>query len=226
MDSEWLVPSSGCLANLKQSIRCAVVAIEGANSLYQVKQVPSKSGPEKMELRFAPVDRHGDVEEGNGAYLREHRSRILALNPNDRYLRLMHHIKTEVSASNLPLPLKHFIGEGEPVPVFYELESTVPKELCSLNEDQRLAGHPLCLKTAGEVAGCVSIFLVRRRRRCKRSLFSFPFLHRKPTRHRENEDHIGTRPCATSLHKERRNCGKVCITLHKTRWLWLRDESH
>jgi len=58
-----------------------------------------------------------------------------------------------VDAESLPSALKHFIGVGTPYPVFVELKSTVPETLATLNEDQRKAGHPLNLKSAGEVAG-------------------------------------------------------------------------
>ena len=157
--NEWikngLIQSSGSLSNLKQSMRCSVVAIEGFRSLYQVKQQQNTDGSTALNLKFSRVDSQGEVDQNNETfdYHSFRRLRVLALNPNYRYLGLLRHIETEVNAKELNLPLKHFLGQGEPMPVVFDLHNTVPETLKDLNEDQRSAGHPLCLRSAGEVAG-------------------------------------------------------------------------
>ena len=156
---EWirngLIAASGPLATLDQSMRCAVIAIEGERSLYQVRQKGNDPGSTKKKLRFFKVDRYGEADDHDNGfpYYERRRVRVLALNPNDRYLRLLRHVQENVSADTLPVPLQHFVGKGEPEPVCFELEVTVPETMLALNDDQRKAGHPLCLKTAGEVAG-------------------------------------------------------------------------
>lgn len=156
---EWikhgLIPSSGSLATLKQSLGCAIIAIENFRTLYQVRRITNKEGSSGVKLNFSSIDKQGNIEEERNRfeYHETRMLRVLAINPNSRYLSLQKHIDENVTKEKLPLALKHFIGVGKPHPVFFQLTSTVPETLNKLNEDQLKAGHPLYLKSAGEVAG-------------------------------------------------------------------------
>ena len=49
--------------------------------------------------------------------------------------------------------LCHYIGYGKPVRLFPDIELPPPASIQELNEGQRSVAHPLCMRTAREVAG-------------------------------------------------------------------------
>ena len=156
---EWIkdgvIPPSGLLSNLSQSLRASIVAFEGSKKLYQIIRQPGSVGSEKTKLKFYEVVSKGKIEQDStpAPIGFAGRQRVLALNPNHRYLELLKHIENNVSHESLPNPICHFIGCGASEPVLTELETMLPSSFESLNQDQRSAGHPLLLRSAGEVAG-------------------------------------------------------------------------
>jgi hypothetical protein len=148
------IPVFGPMLNIMGGIRCAVVAVEGAKRLYQVKKGGDKDKkcvPSELPLMFKSVNSEGDTEEVSREFWNGPRRRLLAVNGNDRLLLLQAYIKEHVTGQSIPAPLKHFVGVGKPKPVLTELCAT--PETGRLNENQIKAAHPLHLKTACEVAG-------------------------------------------------------------------------
>ena len=145
-------PKVDSLLNLKQAFRCAVVAFDGHPNLYQTKHhaVP-KNDRDEACITFAKVSRNGDIQEED--YEPYEKLQVVGLNQNKRMILLERHVKNASESDLMFSPLKHLIGAGRPTPLLTEIQMDVPESHAELNMQQRKVGHPLCLKTAQEVAG-------------------------------------------------------------------------
>lgn len=135
-------PVVDSLVNLKATLLCAVIAIEGERCLYQTRCGDA--------LRFHRVDGNGHVGEAcslSGDY------NVLALNSNKRLLLLQRHVKLSSDEKLMINPIGHLIGAGNPKALLDEITFPVPDTVFELNKQQSCVAHPLHVKTAMEVAG-------------------------------------------------------------------------
>mmetsp|Transcript_3537 Transcript_3537/g.4813 ORF Transcript_3537/g.4813 Transcript_3537/m.4813 type:complete len:625 (+) Transcript_3537:693-2567(+) len=147
------------LLNLTQSIKCAVIAFENDSSLYQSKpgRIPKgkRKEDEQICMSLVKVDRNGSpIDSGHEdiGNIFGRRKCIIGYNPNMRYLMLEQHINQEKSQLMFP-SLRNLLGEGKASPILTEILRPVPASHATLNEQQKRIAHPLCVKTANEVAG-------------------------------------------------------------------------
>jgi AAA domain len=78
---------------------------------------------------------------------------ILGLNPNLRINLLNEHVQRTDDQILISDPIRHVIGAGTPYPLLDNIQTVPPESLNQLNEQQRRVAHPLCIKSAMEVAG-------------------------------------------------------------------------
>jgi hypothetical protein len=109
----------------------------------------------EISIRLLSLSTSGDEinEERQGGNELRNELRIIGLNPNLRIMLLQRHINETTEDELVPTPLKHLLGYGKPLPLFSEVLTPVPDSFESLNEKQKSVAHPLCLRTAMEVAG-------------------------------------------------------------------------
>lgn len=151
-------PAVDVLTNITQQLRCAVVAFEGASSLYQTSTALCKKediSDERIAIEFVPVLPTGELDR------REPRSlagigcigsSILGINENQRLTLLTKHVCT--SQNKLMFPsLSQYIGAGESKLLVRDVYVSPPASIRQLNEEQLKVAHPLHLRTAREVAG-------------------------------------------------------------------------
>jgi hypothetical protein len=156
-------PKIESLLNVTQSLRCAVIALDGKAELYQSSRgdIDKKSfegrqddrDSDKICIKLQAIDRHGQITDDTEYLHRFETMKIIGLNQNKRMLLLEKHVR-ETSETDLMFePLQHLIGSGAPQPVIMEMEMDTPDSQRELNEEQRRLAHPLLLRTAMEVAG-------------------------------------------------------------------------
>jgi phage FluMu protein Com len=141
------------LVNVVRSLKCGVIAISGAFSLYQTRSVSVKEERklenDKIAIILCRVNADGEVED-EPAHLGL--SRIIGINQNQRFLLLERHVTA--SGSELIFdPLRDFIGVHKPSKVFDNIIVPAPGTFMDLNDQQQKVAHPLALKTAVECAG-------------------------------------------------------------------------
>lgn len=151
-------PVVDCLKNLTSSMKCAVIAVQGHDRLYQTSAVKArqKNGERAViSIRINPVDSNGDIAKANIVLTGDHDGMItiLGLNPNLRIIRLNDHVQTTDDQILISDPIRHVIGAGTPYPLLDNIQTVPPETLNQLNEQQRRVAHPLCVKSAMEVAG-------------------------------------------------------------------------
>jgi broad-specificity NMP kinase len=155
-DDKQTTPIPDCLTNLTFSLKCAVVAIKGRNRLYQTRrsEKDDKKDQDRISIGFTPVDSNGDIAERNEALPFMHDDlTILGLNPNLRINLLNEHVQKTEDEDLISDPIRHVIGAGTPCPLLENMHTVAPETLNQLNELQRKVAHPLCVKSAMEVAG-------------------------------------------------------------------------
>ena len=145
-------PKVESLHNVSQSLRCAVIALDGHRSLYQTSQ-GEKNHDENYEKKQA-------VKEGVRAWLcppppppRVLAKDIIGVNQNYRMLLQERHVESTPDDELMFEALKNLIGDGVPKAVIDELEMEIPYSHSELNIEQKKVAHPLLVKTAMEVAG-------------------------------------------------------------------------
>jgi hypothetical protein len=151
-------PKVEALSNLKQGIKCAVIAFEGHRALFQSQfaRAPKEGHFSEHEIciKLTQVSLDGSTTRDADDFKPLGRElRVIGLNPNLRMLTLEKHILETSDTDLLFTPLRHLVGDGKPVPVLDEMLRPVPVTYYELNNDQQEVAHPLRLKTAGEVAG-------------------------------------------------------------------------
>lgn len=149
-----LSPSVDILANLKQAVQCGVIAFSRARKLYQSQVVRAPKGADLSEddvsIAFYEVNPDGEVSDHESVVTN---LEIVGLNQNLRMIKLLKYVD-ESDAETLSFdPLKHLVGVCSRKPVLEELKNPPPRTLDQLNPEQRSVAHPLCTKTAMEVAG-------------------------------------------------------------------------
>jgi AAA domain len=144
-----------CLVNLKASLCCAAVAIDGERNIYQTRYTHiennNKNDSAQVTIKFIQVDAQGNL-------MRTEKSQfgkctILGINQNQRIVQLSQYIENSDESLLVTKPIRHLIGGGIPVPILKKLSSPYPDSVTTLNEEQQLVAHPLRIKTALEVAG-------------------------------------------------------------------------
>jgi phage FluMu protein Com len=137
------------LVNVVLSLKCSVIAISGAFSLYQTRSVSVKKENDKIAIILCRVNADGEVEDEPAPL---GLSRIIGINQNQRFLLLERHVTA--SGSKLIFdPLRDFIGVHKPSKVFDNIIVPAPGTFMDLNDQQQKVAHPLALKTAVECAG-------------------------------------------------------------------------
>jgi|AntRauTorckE5430_2_1112549.scaffolds.fasta_scaffold02718_5 hypothetical protein len=145
------------ISNLKQGIKCAVIAFEGYGGLFQTQHAkPTKDvnlEEDQICISIMSVSTNGSVK-GDMDDLHLNRNlQVIALNPNQRMLKLEKHVLRADESELMFESLRHLVGDGDPIAVFGEILRPVPATYNQLNHEQQKVAHPLKLKTAGEVAG-------------------------------------------------------------------------
>ena len=150
------------LSNLRNSLRCAVIAFQGCRHLCQTSHSrPPKGvkqlGDDEVSLVIRSIDAAGEVQE---TVLHENvmdRNKgcpiILGLNPNRRLLLLEQHVQHTEADIMMFAALKAYISGTEPKRLLGEIPVTPPASFEALNPTQKSVAHPLSLRTAMEVAG-------------------------------------------------------------------------
>ena len=150
-------PLDDVVTNLVYSLRCAVVGIERKYCLYQTSAAEKESNrhgdteSDCISISFRPVDRNGDTESNEHTFHED--LVILGLNPNLRINLLCQHVERTEDSILISEPIKQIIGAGKSLPLLEDLQTAPPETIKELNYEQRLVAHPLCMKTAMEVAG-------------------------------------------------------------------------
>jgi len=149
-----LTPAIDILMNIKQAIQCGVIAFKQARGLYQSQTTrPPKGvklGEEEVSITLLSVDDKGKVY---GERVNELKLEIVGVNQNLRMIKLLKYVDGKTSDDIAFDPLKHLVGMASPIPVLDELSSPPPTTITQLNVEQRSVAHPLCIKSAMEVAG-------------------------------------------------------------------------
>ena len=146
------------ISNLKQGIKCAVIAFEGHRGLFQSQhaRLPKEEriSEDQICISLTKVCDDGSVQRDMDEL--EHvraNLEVIALNPNQRMLMLEKHVLSASESELMFAPLRHLIGDGKPMAVIDETLLPVSATYNDLNCEQQKVAHPLRLKTAGEVAG-------------------------------------------------------------------------
>lgn len=149
-----LTPTVDILMNIKHDVQCGVIAFKRARRLYQSKVVrPLKGvdvGDDEVSIALYAVDINGESSENEA---NENNLEIVGLNQNLRMLKLMKYVDESETDKLIFDPLQHLVGVRTPKAVLEELSNPPPLTIHQLNAEQRSVAHPLCLKTAMEVAG-------------------------------------------------------------------------
>jgi hypothetical protein len=145
------------ISNLKQGIKCAVIAFEGYRGLFQTQHAKATKEVNLEEdqicVSIMSVSTDGSVKgDMNDLHLNRN-LQVIALNPNQRMLKLEKHVLRADESELMFESLRHLVGDGDPIAVFGEILRPVPATYNQLNHEQQKVAHPLKLKTAGEVAG-------------------------------------------------------------------------
>ncbi|MGA1465974.1 MAG: hypothetical protein ACO363_09600, partial [Balneolaceae bacterium] len=147
------------LQNLRQSLRCGVVAFEGSNRLYQTQVVSPGKGKKlnehEISVQFRPITPDGDLTEEARSLVSIgcNGRKVVGINQNCRYVLMERHFEsTEVTEMVFP-PLRQYIGEIPTRRFFPDIDRPPPRTFEELNEQQRKVAHPVSMKTAMEVAG-------------------------------------------------------------------------
>jgi len=185
-------PKVEALSNLKQGIKCAVIAFEGHRALFQSQfaRAPKEGhfSEDEICIKLTQISLDGSTGRDADDKPLGKDLRVIGLNPNLRMLMLEKHILETADTDLLFTPLRHLVGDGKPVPVLDEMLRPVPATYNELNNDQKEVAHPLRLKTAGEVAGPPGKW--HNRLYCNVQWYSSDNLPLS-IRNWENEDHCG-----------------------------------
>ena len=152
-------PKVESLINLKQALKCATIAIDGATNLYQTRQTKPKKREHLSDDDICISIHAVDLQSGNvrEEYFSEvGRTKIIGLNQNLRFYHLQKYIKDtfiKPSKKSLPHSLECLIGARDPKPIITEIIDPIPSSIERLNDEQRRAANPLLLKSALEIAG-------------------------------------------------------------------------
>ncbi|KAG7363889.1 AAA domain containing protein [Nitzschia inconspicua] len=140
------------LVNVKQSLKCGVLAFRGSRYLYQSSYVGSKKSlaEDQVSIRLQRVTKEGNVDD---EIIVPRGVEIIGINQNQRFLLLEKHIVGSNDSDLLFDSLRDYIGAGSPKNVFDGIEVPAPATFDELNEQQKEVAHPLALMTATEVAG-------------------------------------------------------------------------
>ncbi|GKY95983.1 hypothetical protein MPSEU_000558800 [Mayamaea pseudoterrestris] len=147
------------LCNIRQQLRCGVVAFNGETVLYQTQSVKhdgsEKLGDDDVSIMFHRVSATGDIEDRPQSLcdIGHHGCSILGINQNRRLTILCEHVKNTEAEKLLVPSLKHYVGAGIPERLLVDLIVPPLSSISELNTEQQSVAHPLCLKTAREVAG-------------------------------------------------------------------------
>ena len=148
-------PIPNALTNVKQALKCAVVAIEGERSIFQTRSISSSkavgSSENRLSVHFHKVLRTGDID--NECTEMHNDIRILSINGNLRMTLLKKHVENSTSQQLVVAPAKQLIGACRSVPLLDEISHPPPTTLSDLNDDQKRVARPLLVKTCIEVAG-------------------------------------------------------------------------
>ncbi len=148
-------PMVESLHNVSQSLRCAVIALDGHTNLYQTsrgRKIPKGYivTDDEVVITLQAIDQNGIVL--HPVMLLQNLT-IIGLNQNNRMLLQERHVESTPDDKLMFEALKNLIGVGVPKAIITELEMEIPESYCELNIDQQKVAHPLLLKTAMEVAG-------------------------------------------------------------------------
>lgn len=145
------------LVNVKQALKCGVIAVEGSRTLYQTRHITSKHkgrdrqfSPDEISILVAPITSTGEVEE---APVEIGRCRVIGINQNQRYLLLEKHVSESEDEILMFDALKAFVRAKPSTKVFHDITVPAPETFEELNLAQKEVAHPLALTTATEVAG-------------------------------------------------------------------------
>jgi hypothetical protein len=126
--SENMEPLEEIVTNLRCSLKCAVLGIEGKSCLYQTTPMEKElnnrdcdTGKDIISVRFMPVDCNDGTQESNEEDIHENLT-ILGLNHNLRLHLLMHHVESTGDDFLVSEPIKHIIGAGYPIPLLEDLQ--------------------------------------------------------------------------------------------------------
>ena len=151
---ETLSPAVDALTNIKQSSKCAVLAFQNAKELCQSQCVLPPKGTsladDQVSIALIALEADGNI---SGRQLQPTTRQLLGLNQNLRMTMLSKHVEDRSDAELAFDPLRHLVGVADPIPILEELDSPAPLTIDRLNEEQKTVAHPLCLRTAMEVAG-------------------------------------------------------------------------
>lgn len=153
------------LVNVKQSLKCCVLALAGEGKLYQTKSVPggpdTQMSEDNISIVFQPVSSQGDTVQVDqklssikGLHESDLNVEVFGLNQNLRLTLLSQYVDGIKTSTLLEKPIKDFV-EGTPQRLFNPNQVNVPppETFEELNEEQRTVAHPLAIRTAMEVAG-------------------------------------------------------------------------
>jgi hypothetical protein len=152
-------PVVDVLCNVRQQLRCCVIAFDGAPTLFQTKTVfeagGEKMGDDDLAIEFYTVTTSGDVEPAAHKFtdIAWDGCRILGINQNCRLRLLSEHVAKGTNETLLFPSLCDYIGAGRPRNLLDDIPLPPLESIKELNEEQQLVAHPLCLKTARKVAG-------------------------------------------------------------------------
>eukprot|EP00978_Attheya_sp_CCMP212_P016587 scaffold43631_cov45-Attheya_sp.AAC.2 len=148
-------PKVDSLMNIKPSLHCSVLAIEGEDTLYQTRREKRPKNRELSDdeicISLEPITRDGGTAGAREPILDS--VKIIGMNQNLRIVKLLKHVEDSASSVLVSTPIQQLIGAGSPTPIFTEIIRPIPETSHSLNEQQGKVAHPLKLKTAMEVAG-------------------------------------------------------------------------
>jgi hypothetical protein len=147
-------PKVESLLNVTAALDCAVVAFEGNNQLFQTSRIPCvELGKDEVCIKLQAIDSDGRVLDKEVNLPEPDRLIVLGINQNKRMILLERHVENKPKSELMIEPIQHLIGVGHPLAVITEISMEIPESQVTLNEEQEKVAHPLCLKTAMEVAG-------------------------------------------------------------------------
>ena len=149
-----MTPTIDILVNIKQAVQCGVIAFKHAPRLFQSQAVrPPKGvtlGDEDVSIVLFAVNSEGEMTRKAADVFN---LEIIDVNQNLRMIKLSKFVN-EKSTDDLAFePLMHLFGVNSPRPILQELSCPPPCTISQLNAEQRSVAHPLCIKSAMEVAG-------------------------------------------------------------------------
>lgn len=147
------------LVNIKQALRCGVIAVEGSRTLYQTRLITSvdkgkdqQLSVDEISIGMFPITPAGEVSKVSAIV---GRCRVIGINQNLRYLLLAMYVAKTDDEILMFDALKEFIRAKPSRKVFHNIDIAVPAPdtFDELNAAQKEIAHPLALMTATEVAG-------------------------------------------------------------------------